>query len=105
MVGGQVEHGRGALQLGAPVVELLLQQLALQALARLRESLQIDIPLRRLFDGPTVAELAASLADTPEAAARLDQVAELALEVERLSPEELQAIVARSGERPDGPSA
>ena len=35
--------------------------LATQVTARLREQLHVDLPLRRLFDGPTIAELAESI--------------------------------------------
>ena len=37
--------------------------LAMQLMARTTESLQVGLPLRRLFDGPTIAQLAQSIDD------------------------------------------
>jgi hypothetical protein len=35
----------------------------MQLMARTTESLQIGLPLRRLFDGPTIAQVAKSIDD------------------------------------------
>jgi acyl transferase domain-containing protein len=50
--------------------------LATQVVARVRAALQTDLPLRRFFEGPTVAELA--LAATPDAKGEVAQVSVLA---------------------------
>jgi amino acid adenylation domain-containing protein len=44
--------------------------LATQIMSRVRQALQVDLPLATLFDGPTIAELARAIAEaTPTAAA------------------------------------
>jgi acyl carrier protein len=75
--------------------------LATQALARLREALQTDLPLRRLFDGPTVAELAAA-ADEAAAAPAVAPAPARAEGVEALSDEQVRAMLAERLARVEG---
>ena len=67
--------------------------LATQVLARLREGLQLEIPLRRLFDSPTVAELAAA-ADELAAAPPLVAARPAPERVDALSDEEVRRLLA-----------
>ena len=72
--------------------------LATRAVARIRETLGVDLPLRRFFEATTVRELASALGDGPGARERLEKAAELALAVRDLSEDEVRAmLVARRG--------
>jgi acyl carrier protein len=67
-----------------------------QVMARVRESLQLDIPLRTMLAAPTIADLAEAI----EIAARAehldaDKIAQLWLMVEQLSPLELEAALSQ----------
>ena len=56
--------------------------LAARLFAQMNELLQIEAPLRLLFDNPTVSGLSRALAgDDPAEAARLERTAELTLQV------------------------
>jgi acyl transferase domain-containing protein/acyl carrier protein len=78
--------------------------LAIQLLGRLREIFDIDIPVQRLFEAPTVAQLAQSirsdLQDTSQrraAPAPADQFEEMLKLVEDLSDAEVDALLADAG--------
>jgi len=64
-----------------------------------RDILAVDVPLKRVFEVPTVAEFAASLAGDDGEQARLERSAELYLLVSKLSDEEVETMLAQS-ERP-----
>lgn len=73
--------------------------LATQALARVRSAFQVELPLRLLFEHPTVAELAQALAQhqaAREERARLDA---LLADIEALSDEEAAALLEREVNR------
>jgi acyl carrier protein len=61
--------------------------LATQMISWVRETFEIEVPLRELFEHPTVAALAEVLARSPGAA----RTAELLLEMSELSDEEVAA--------------
>jgi acyl carrier protein len=64
--------------------------LATQMVSRLRDSFQMEFPLRRTFEAPTVAKLASALAAESGDAARLERTAELLLRLSQLSDEEVE---------------
>jgi amino acid adenylation domain-containing protein len=63
--------------------------LATKAVARLREYLDIDLPLRELFEQPTVADLAEAILSMAEDKASIDQRAAVLLDVLALSDDEV----------------
>jgi amino acid adenylation domain-containing protein len=65
--------------------------LSLQVLSRIRATFEVDLPLRILFDSPTVASLAEALRRLTDTA---DRVAETALSLAELSDAEVEALLA-----------
>lgn len=72
--------------------------LMLQVVARLRQELDADVPLRALFERPTVAELAAFIdsghGDTSTIGSGDEELAALLDEVENLTPEQVRSELA-----------
>ncbi len=65
--------------------------LAIQAISRLRETFQVELPLRNLlFETPTVAGIATVIAQNQPQPDEWQEMAELLAEVKRLSPDEVQ---------------
>jgi aryl carrier-like protein len=69
--------------------------LAMQVLARLREALGVSVPVRTLFEAPTVSALSAWLTATAPDPARLAARARLYNDVAQLSPEAVQVQLAQ----------
>ena len=69
--------------------------LATQVVSRLGDSLRTQVPLRLLFEAPTAAGLAAALLADPEGGKRLAEIADVLVEVARLSDEEAGSRLAR----------
>jgi acyl carrier protein len=76
--------------------------LAVQLMDRLREIFDLDLPVQRIFEAPTVAELAASIeGDLPERGVASNSAEDASIEealklVENLSDEEVEALLAEA---------
>ncbi|HEX8706907.1 MAG TPA: amino acid adenylation domain-containing protein [Pyrinomonadaceae bacterium] len=66
---------------------------AVQVMARVLESFQVEIPLRRFFELPTVAELAVAIVEAEVARAGGEETARLLAELEQLSEDEAWAML------------
>ncbi|WBB80946.1 amino acid adenylation domain-containing protein [Micromonospora sp. WMMD882] len=71
--------------------------LGTRAVSRLGAALEMDVPVRLLFQHPTVATLAAALRAAEPAAGHVDAVAALRQEVAGLSEDELRALLLDGG--------
>jgi amino acid adenylation domain-containing protein len=70
--------------------------LALQVLSRVRHALSADLPLRAIFDAPTVARLAVRIVEGEIQTADGDELDRLLARLEGLSEEETAALLADS---------
>jgi amino acid adenylation domain-containing protein len=68
--------------------------LAVRVISRLREELQIDIPLRLFFENPTIRSLAASLHLDLEKSAAMPEMAQILADLESLSDDEAERLVS-----------
>jgi acyl carrier protein len=65
--------------------------LAVQTISRLRETFQVELPLRTLlFDAPTVAQLATVIEEKKTKPEQIKEIEELLLQIESLSPDEVK---------------
>jgi hypothetical protein len=67
--------------------------LATQVSSRLRAAFQVELPLRRLFESPTVEGLAAAILKDHGNRKRVEQTAELLLKLSTLSDEDAEKLV------------
>ncbi len=68
--------------------------LATQIAARVRAAFHVDLPLRRLFEATTVADLAVLIAQAQAAQTQTDELDALLAELEGLSDEDAQQLLA-----------
>jgi len=69
--------------------------LATQVIARVRETFQVeDLPLRKLFEEPTVAALGRAVGEAVGGMAVAEQIAQTVQELEQYSAEEVAALLA-----------
>jgi len=70
--------------------------MATQVASRVRESLGIDLPLRKVFEKPAVGVLAAAiLSDAPDRL-RIERVAELLLQFSQVSDEQAETLLVHT---------
>ena len=70
--------------------------MATQVASRVRESLGIDLPLRRVFEEPAVGVLAAAILSDAADRLRIERVAELLLQFSQVSDEQAEALLAHA---------
>jgi amino acid adenylation domain-containing protein len=76
--------------------------MATQVASRVRESLGIDLPLRRIFEKPAVGALATAILGDARDRLRIERVAELLLQFSQVSDEQAEELLAQTGVSPRG---
>jgi amino acid adenylation domain-containing protein len=69
--------------------------LAIRIIARLQQALQVELPLRKLFELPTISALAAFISELPEQQETDVELAKLLREVQGLSDQEVEQRLAQ----------
>jgi acyl carrier protein len=67
--------------------------LATQVIAQIGEALDLELPLSRLFETPTVADLATTILQSSEDAARIERTAQLLLWLAQTSEDEMETLL------------
>ncbi len=67
--------------------------LATQFISRVRDDFRVELPLRNLFETPTISELATSIGAMQAQQSQMDKIAQMLKSVEQLSPTEVQAML------------
>jgi acyl carrier protein len=73
--------------------------LATQVLSRVQEAFQLKLPLRKLFQAPTVASLATAILEDEVHRERVERTAELLLKLANLSDEEVDDLISHKEAR------
>lgn len=69
--------------------------LAISLLARVKESMKSNLPLQKIFESPTIAQLAPMIAEHSARPAQVEKIAELVLRVRKMTPEEKKKKIAQ----------
>jgi acyl carrier protein len=75
--------------------------LALQMLFRVREMFEIDLPLRALFEAPTIAQLRRTILRLEQTPGRVEKIAQVFLAVNSMSEEEISAVLQQKSASAD----
>jgi hypothetical protein len=75
--------------------------LATQVIARLKAAFQVEVPLRCLFEAPTVAALAQTIAAYESRPGQTEQIARLLKRIEGMSAEARAIVLAKAREEKD----
>jgi acyl carrier protein len=67
--------------------------LAMMVISRVRETLEIEPPLRTMFESPTVAKFAAAILRDEDERAGVEMKAQLLLKLSQLSDDEVEAML------------
>src|SRR5215213_4860732 len=79
--------------------------LVTQVVSRMRDIFQIELPIRRVFEMPTVAELATSMVQEPEIGSKVEKAAALLIELNELGDEEIERLLKKTGVQVSEPVA
>ncbi len=71
--------------------------LVTKVVARLRDLLRIELPLRSIFEAPTVKELASTISTNPQEGAGAEQAAGIVVAVLEMSDEQVQRELSSTG--------
>ncbi len=72
--------------------------LIMQLVSRIRETFEVTVPLRALFDAPTVVDMSKLVAQHLIAEADPQSIDEMLDELQNLTPDELSALLQVEGE-------
>ena len=76
--------------------------LATQLISRLRSSFQLELPLRNIFEAPTIAELAEMMIADEKNRDTIEKTAQVLLSLSELSDEEAEKMLTENSELPGG---
>jgi acyl carrier protein len=66
---------------------------ATQVISRVREALQVEMPLRRLFEAPTVAALATTILQDPSERVKVERIAQVLMSLAEFSEDEVGTML------------
>ncbi|XLP22183.1 phosphopantetheine-binding protein [Bacillus toyonensis] len=72
--------------------------LATRVNTRVQEVFGINIPLRHIFDAPTVAEFSKLISELPDIGEKVKKVSKMLIKISELSDEETEALLMKKGE-------
>jgi len=68
--------------------------LATQFVSRVREGFGVELPLKSIFEGPTVADLAAKIGQSGQEQHEMDTIAQMLTQVQQLDESDVRALLA-----------
>ena len=79
--------------------------LATQIISRIRNTFRVQLPLHSFLETPTVAGLAEKISQCPPAETEEEEMARLLQELDGLSEEEAERLLAGEAEKNDDPGS